>query len=284
MSTRTYRMTEELRQRWIAEGRGQGEGAGYKGWLTTNDVNSIGNKTREPERLHGHLCHWLSDHETDVARVLQLNPFVSAMLDQFPIPIEDSRAIAKELGIKHPADPDTRVDINITTDIVCEFRRGDNFSIGPFNIKMDSDLQIYNNPEHAEIERRWWLSRHAKLRFLNASPKYISPVLKANAREIAANAWIHTDNHPTANHLSEVAHHLHIQIVKINNASNIAELCESLDGHLGVKAGTSINTLYFELAHRHLTANVRAKPVLMHTTAEMLDLNPHLVNLVRRKA
>ncbi|WP_431288793.1 hypothetical protein [Roseateles chitinivorans] len=284
MSARSYKMTEELRQRWINEGRGKGEGVNYKGWLTTNDVNSLGNKTREKERLHGHTCHWLSDQETTVARVLQLNPFVTAICDSYPLRIEDSRAIAAELGIKHPADPETGVDINLTTDIVLELTTAHTIRIIPFNIKMDKDLQAFNNIEHAEIERRWWARHGRQLGFLNASPKYISSILAENAKEVAFHAWIHTDVWPTATYLDDIGRRLLLEIARSNNGCTIAEFCQELDVLLGVCAGDCLKILYSQLARRQMTADFRSKLVHQHTTAELLACNPHLANASRRKA
>ena len=273
MSTKDYVMTEELRKRWIAEGRGQGDGAAYHGWLTTTDVNSEGHKYRRNERINGHLCHWLSEVEYKVAKVYQCDWSVTALLDQFPLPIAETREIAKSLGIEHPRCKKTGVDINLTTDMVVEAHRNGKSILLPRNIKMSKDLQSFNQIEHAEIERRWWLYRGHELKFVNAEPRFIPPALLANADTIESAVWIHKDTYPYDGYFEELCCYLLEQLPLAKATNTVLDLCKSLDVRTGVSKGLFLRVLRNLIAHRRLRANLLDLPIYKQSVAELVSQN-----------
>ena len=63
MARRRYGFTEEKIQRFIKQGRGKGEGATYKPWLTVADVPSLGRVHRVYCPKTGRAHHLLSDNE-----------------------------------------------------------------------------------------------------------------------------------------------------------------------------------------------------------------------------
>jgi hypothetical protein len=50
--------TEEKIKKWIADGRGQGEGKDYKPWLNIQDVASMGYATRDKGWKTGRIHHF----------------------------------------------------------------------------------------------------------------------------------------------------------------------------------------------------------------------------------
>lgn len=156
---RTYPLTEEKRQRWIDEGRGTGEGFDYKPWLTYYDVASTGDKHRLLEGRYRRLCHLLSDAERRIFLYLDASKNVKDLYEQFPLDISLTREIAMRLGIQHPRDRHSGVDITMTTDLMARVRWRGAYRLVAFSCKLDADLGDFNNAEHAEIERRYWLEK-----------------------------------------------------------------------------------------------------------------------------
>ena len=50
-------------ERYIKEGRGQGNGENYKPWITVSDFPSMGRSARSPGWKTNRVHHFLSDHE-----------------------------------------------------------------------------------------------------------------------------------------------------------------------------------------------------------------------------
>lgn len=105
-------------EKWIKEGRGQGEGANYKPWLEIQDVASNGYATRnfgwKTERKH----YFLSDIELQYFYTLEWSPYILDIREQYPLlPIEKTIDIAERLGIKHPKENGSTGPLKvITTD------------------------------------------------------------------------------------------------------------------------------------------------------------------------
>jgi hypothetical protein len=70
-------MDEDKIARFIKEGRGQGEGADYKPFLTIHDVPSNGLSSRVPGRKTGRLHHTLSKIERALILIYVLAPVQS---------------------------------------------------------------------------------------------------------------------------------------------------------------------------------------------------------------
>ncbi|MEI8030292.1 MAG: TnsA endonuclease N-terminal domain-containing protein [Comamonadaceae bacterium] len=174
---RVYPFDEAKRARWEAEGRGTGEGAEYQGWLRYEDLNSEGNKHRALEGRHGRMCALFSDVEHRLFLGLDAAKSVLELYDQYKLPIEETRNIAKILGITHPRDPQTGVDINITTDLVAITRTSDGrVSEMPWSCKYSSKLGDFNVAEHQEVERLYWVKRHGKLHICTERTHCISDI------------------------------------------------------------------------------------------------------------
>ncbi len=96
-------MTDSLRHKYIREGRGQGTGSQYLPWLTIHNVPSSGivfrvrgNKTK---RIH----HYLSRLEYMYHVLLDNDPLVLDIREQFPLKLKDTLRISEQLDFRHPS-------------------------------------------------------------------------------------------------------------------------------------------------------------------------------------
>lgn len=155
MAKRRYAMDEAKIARFEKEGRGRGSGANYLPWLMIQDVPSSGRRSRVFTSLTGREHHLLSDIETAVFFVLLWNDAVVDLREQFPLDRAETRRIAAELGVPHPKDPHTDVDIVMTLDLLVDVRTATGTLCIPVSSKSFEDLENTRTLEKLEIERRY---------------------------------------------------------------------------------------------------------------------------------
>lgn len=160
MAKRKRGFTREKYEKWLKEGRGQGEGVNYKPWLQTQDVPSIGNNSRlmgiKAKRKHD----FFSNNESNYFFNVEFADSVLDIREQFPLlPIEETINISQELGIKHPTDPNSQEEFVITTDFLITVVEQNSKKFLARTIKQFKDLNSKRQMEKFEIERRYWLKR-----------------------------------------------------------------------------------------------------------------------------
>lgn len=155
-----YSWDEPKYKRWIKEGRGKGEGKDYKPWLTTQDVPSIGRRTRGTGWKTSRLHHTLSDHETIYLYLLDWADNVTDIREQFPlIDMEVAQNIASDMGVRYPTNNESGFPEGMTTDFfITIYENGQTKEIARTikpAIKLDEKRVI----EKFEIERRYWTAK-----------------------------------------------------------------------------------------------------------------------------
>lgn len=153
MAKRRYAMDEAKIARFEKEGRGRGSGAAYLPWLTIQDVPSSGRRSRVFTPLTGREHHLLSDIETSVFFVFHWNDDVLDLREQFPLDRAETRRLAAELGVPHPKDRHTGVDIVMTLDLLVDLRTAASPLCMPVSCKSFEDLEDMRTLEKLEIER-----------------------------------------------------------------------------------------------------------------------------------
>lgn len=188
MSRRRYAMTEAKIARRRKERRGEGIGVDYKPWLTVHDLSSKGRVSRLLGRHNRRVHHFFSDIEKNTFLEYDWRDDVEDLWEQFPLCRETTRLIAAEMGVRHPRDPHTRVDIVMTTDLVVKFRGG---MLRPIACKALDDLGNRRTKDKLEIERRYWklLGHDWKLRTERSLCKVRSESLAYLHEYMDADRW-----------------------------------------------------------------------------------------------
>lgn len=152
--------TPKKMEKWISQGRGQGEGEEYLSWLNTWDVPSLGRVNRVKGNTVPRTYHLMSDGEQRYFTIADWAENVFDIREQFPLlPLEETQEIASQCDITHPKDPNTKVDIVLTTDFVLKlFRDGKQLVIAR-TVKPAEKLVSHRVIEKFEIERRYWEAR-----------------------------------------------------------------------------------------------------------------------------
>lgn len=157
MPKRLRGFTLQKMDRWIKEGRGQGQKGDYKPWLTTQDVSSQGRR----HRLHGNKLDrehdFLSDLELRYFLTVEFADCVTDIKEQYPLlPLSATEDIANKLGIKHHTDPQTQCHQVVTTDfLITVLRDGKEINLAR-TVKYKDQLFDKRQMEKFQIERKYW--------------------------------------------------------------------------------------------------------------------------------
>lgn len=159
-----YEWTEAKHRRFLKEGRGSGQGVHYRPWYTVHDVPSRGRSSRITGMTIRRKHHLLSDLETFVFLEKDYAPETLDIREQFPLDREETRSIADGLGIPHPRDPATGIDVVMTTDLVVDsIGFGGRIATQPIFIKYAQDLDNIRTVAKFQLERAYWRNRGLSL-------------------------------------------------------------------------------------------------------------------------
>lgn len=143
-------------ERWLREGRGQGEGADYRPWLTVRDVPSTGLCSRVKNwKCGGRVCHFLSTLETNFSHILDWRQDTVTFFEQYPLlPLEETLTIATRLGFRPPTDPWNQQPVVMTSDFLVRTTRG----LMAYAVKPKSALSG-RAQQKLQIEMEYWKER-----------------------------------------------------------------------------------------------------------------------------
>lgn len=159
-------MRSRKTDKWrLIEKRGSGIGKDYKPWLKIHEFGSRGRTSRplgwKTKRVH----QLMSDLEYYTFLNLQFDPDVLDIREQYPLlPLEQTKLIAKELGVAHP--PKTRKEKTVmTTDFLITLKNHDNV-IPPLPkymaiaVKPKKELDNLRTREKLCIEEHYWAMKN----------------------------------------------------------------------------------------------------------------------------
>ena len=154
MAKTRARWSEKAYRRRLREGRGQGELASYKPWITIHDLASRGYATRIYGHKTGRIHHLLSHNELYYFCILDWSEHVTDIREQFPMRLTETLEIASASGIRHPWDHRSHFPYVMTTDFLITTDKG----LVARTIKSGKELSGTRVREKFEIERRYWKS------------------------------------------------------------------------------------------------------------------------------
>lgn len=267
MAKRRRRTTRRSIARRLKEGRGKGRLAEYKPWLHIQDVPSQGLACRAKGWKTNRVHHMLSLLELLYFYIAEWALQIVDIREQYPLlPIEETLAIARSCGIRHPTDPKTKEPVVMTTDFVLTVREGANDIDQPRTVKYRSDLFNLRTLEKLEIERRYWEARGKELKIVTECS--LPKVLAKNVQ------WLHPYRRfQDFTDLNDLVLSLIASIVLNTLRTRNAPLCEitiSLDDELGLEGGTCLAITRHLLANRVIRVDM-LKPI--NPRARLILLN-----------
>lgn len=260
---RSYPFTESKLERWLAEGRGTGDGATYLPWLTEADLPpKFGHKDRIVCGISGRMGIAFSSVESDTRHYYEAVDGTVDVREQFPLNRDSTRAIARSLGIQHPKDDRSQTDIVMTTDLVVT-RRLSNGLIEtlPRSCKMDSKLHDFNQAEHAEIERRYWELQGFAWKFVTNSPHCLPPAPKKNLAILRPWRFApHTE--PFDGYFDALCSRLVAAVLAYKGSATVEEFGVDYQTKNGLAVGEAIQTLLHLIFRHRLRADLFGPSIL----------------------
>ena len=262
MPTTYTKETKESRERKIQQGRGYGEGPDYTPWIFTHEVPSLGLSSNPKSYKCRREMHLLSDLEFRFFLVAEYSPIVSDIREQFPLlDIDETIAIAKQHGIKHPIDPGSREEKVMTTDFLLTFVDGHEPLYQAIAVKSsqskDNKQSASNNSltgkrtlEKLEIERLFWEKRDIPWKII--TERDVSDAVFRNLKNYHGN-YVLRDAVPEQK-LAAISAWLETQIRSKQKA--LREITTECDQHFDLEHGIGLHIVWNRLAHKQWETNI----------------------------
>ncbi|MGQ7889252.1 TnsA endonuclease N-terminal domain-containing protein [Paenibacillus sp. WC2504] len=245
-----YAIDENTIAKRLKEGRGSGIGRHYKPWILVHEVPSIGKSSIRYSWTVGRDHHFLSLLESMYFYLLEWEDDVVDMREQFPLlPREETQAIAAELGVKHPADPKTKVDVVMTTDNVITQKTQFGQVIKARSIKYEDALQMRRNAEKQTIEKIYWTRRGVEWNVVTENSIHIPKVQNVQMFHKLRSKFGLFPN--VDDSLLKIMEEKLIKLLPGNNKI-LADVTDAMDKHFNVLASTSITLLMHLIANKRL--------------------------------
>lgn len=244
MAKRNRGTSPKVNTRREKEGRGTGRGANYKPWLLIQDVPSIGLATRDKGWKTQRVHHFMSNLELMFFYILEWSLIVVDIREQFPLDLEETTAIANDLGIPHPINRKTKELEVMTTDFVVTIKQSIGEEDQVRTIKYVNELSNPRTIEKFEIERVYYSNR--SMCWGISTELDINPIIAKNVE------WVHPcHNLNLLNPLTrDMVQQIKLYLEPCLHAEKLPlrYFTDACDSHLDLDPGTSL------LAIRHLIA------------------------------
>ena len=268
-------------ERYIEEGRGQGEEANYQPWLTVRDVSSKGRSHREPGWKTNREHHLLSDQERRVFYLFEWSPKVVDIREQYPLDdLELAIKIAEDMGWKYPCDHETGVPFILTTDFMLTLKQNGEKRQVVRTVKSSEELAKKKVIERLELERRYY---HAKgIEWGVITEKGIPKVLVDNLEWIHGSYWLEGTPEMDTENLKLLAETLKKRLQELN--APIQQVTNNLDQENNLENGTFFSLFKYLLARKQVEIDMSETKITGKNSTNSikkiwLQGNPSLVGL-----
>lgn len=281
MAKRKYAFDEQKIARFIKERRGKGQGKDYKPWLTIQDVPSSGLSSRKHSFKTGRGHHLLSNNETGLFLLLDWSDAVIDIREQYPLDREATRSIAADMGVRHPTDSQTHIDMVMTTDFLVDLRTNKGIRHLVRTVKPYAELSDPRTIEKLEIDRRYWSN------FENHEWGLVTETDLPKQR-IKILHWLHEMQSlehlvaPYPEYWSDRCNQL-LSALRQTNDITIKQLFEQLEMKHGFAAGEGLTAYRHLAATKQITIDID-KPFSMKASTLGITIPTQLNESTRRSA
>lgn len=267
----------------IREGCGQGNGANYKPWLTIQDFPSYGQCNREVGHTTGRQHELMSLLERSYFLILEWCLGVIDIREQFPLlshnrlsPLEETEAIAKLCGIKHPPRNSNEPEA-LTTDFFITLARPIGTITLARTVKPSGELAKKRVIEKFEIERRYWRGRAVNWGIV--TEHQINMIFVKNIEWVHPYMTVSSLFPQTEDKVVQVARAL-TGMVSENNRS-LSDIALDCDDRIGLELGRSLAVARYLIGSRQWHVDM-TKPI--HPEKPLNLLRVAFAESTRKKA
>lgn len=251
-----------IAKRW-KEGRGKGEGRDYFPWFLVPEFSSKGYRTMTFSAKFLRVIHLFSTLEWLVFLLLEANPDIISLKEQYPADRDQTRLITKVLKIKrHPRMYGT--DVVVTTDFLIEVRTATGTIKRAIAVKWFKDLKDRHVVEKLQIEQAYHTAQ---------GTKFIIMTERDVPRELVKNLAI-------VRSMLRPGSMMDIPDAVIAAADAImrpqlgravwGQMCVDCDGALQLKPGTAARIAKFQIATRSWAVDL-TQPLMSRQPFRMIS-------------
>ncbi|QGH61338.1 TnsA endonuclease N-terminal domain-containing protein [Serratia proteamaculans] len=217
----------------IKKGRGLGEGKFYQPWIKVHEVPSSGRSHRIWSQKTGRVHHLLSDLELAVFMMLEWLPDTTDIREQYPLRREDTRAIAADLGIKHPGV--RGVDQVMSSDFLIDSANEQHRQFA-IQVKPLDAFEDVRTIEKLELERRYWQLK--LIPWYLVTNNEIDPVVRQNMQ------WLLPDKSNAVLSQSALEQIPFMEsIFQQRPEITVIDICKHIDSSYGLELGQSLRDI-----------------------------------------
>jgi len=232
------------------EVRGQGLKKDYQPFIYVHEMSSSGESVRVKSSTVGRIHHLLSGIELTAFLAFDHCARTVDIREQFPISIEDSLDVCRQLGIRHPQmHGNLKV---VTTDLLIDFEDNSQLAI---SVKSSSQFSHIRTTDKLQIEKAYWEGRGIKWHLFTELDG--SDALRENLNWIRPYLDVET---PIVHQLTESdIEDIMIRICK-HTHDKVTRLCGKLDDQYQLEPGFHMTALRYSIAHHYIEAPLTEKP------------------------
>ncbi|GMA64208.1 TnsA endonuclease C-terminal domain-containing protein [Alicyclobacillus fastidiosus] len=261
--------TEEKMNKWLKQGRGQGELEGYRPWLTTQDYPSNGRSSRIKGWKTGRIHHFLSDIETRYFYLLEFDgALVWDIREHYPlIDIEDVLADCwGDINWNNYRDKESGTQYVLTVTFLLTLTNAEgNKRYIARSVKAAAELEKSKVLERFELTRRYFAEKQIDWGIVTQHDINVT-----RAKNIE---WVHSAKNLNDGFSTHDVSRLKRILVEWLDSSHKSarDVTNALDSQFNLEPGSGL------LLFRHLIAN---KQVLVDMD-ERIDLGKPVNQVVR---
>jgi hypothetical protein len=254
MTKMNYEWNDNKLNRFLKEGRGQGEGKEYKPWLTIQDRPSLGRVSRVYWHKTQRIYHFFSDNETRMFYLLAWENEVTDIREFYPL-LNMAEIIKDKRGIELDKfkDKETGTPYVFTTTFLVTYK--DENSKDHYiarSVKSSYELEKKYVIEKFEVERRYWESKGIDWGIITQKD---IPVVNAQNIE-----WVYSSI--TDQGMPETSKDELSQLLLHNldgNSSKIRNITSRFDNDYNFDPGTGLFLFKYLIATKRIIVNMDEK-------------------------
>lgn len=263
---RQFKWSENKIAQMEAEGRGKGAGATYLPWVLVSDFSSQGDSRRIFSNKTGRVHHLMSNVEWGLFLLMEFAPDVIDIREQYPLPRNETQAIAAQLSIKHPYYPGTKVPTVMTVDFLITRMLDGKKTLEAYNCKRTEEAEDQRSLEKLEIQRTYFDGCSIPHHLVFHS---MLPVTKVKNLEWIRSATLNPDeveHYP--GYFEQHCQRLASDLACRSSQGSLSSYCENYDSRTGAEPGTGLRVIRM-LLQKHLVVTDLSQPDLAATPVSM---------------
>lgn len=270
---------EEIYKKYLAEGRGQGEGINYIPWLQVYKFRTKTGRTREPGWTTGRPHHLFSFLEQKLFLILDWSDIVIDIQEQYPMfDYELAQEIAKELNWEYPVNRKSKFPYILTTDFLVYYKENGEVKKIALAVKHSSALKECDKSKESdekdvlarlELEYRYWNLK--KIEWKLVTEKHVPDILIYNLKLILGDLRLEATKKDSVEKLQSIIPEVKEYFARFQGSEKpIHSITDQLDSRLNLKDGTAFRVFKHLVASREITVDLNTVQLDESPTMELV--------------